>query len=207
VAALKKIVLAIWLSILFVGIAYLFWRNEYIYSLPTPVPRDYQEVKIGALVDLPIENFGSRKKPMFLHFFNPACPCSRFNIAHVKSLFKKYERQMSFAIVVINSEKEYSEEEIQDKFDFKVPVFFDQSIASACGVYSTPQAAILTGNHTLYYRGNYNKSRYCTNKESNYAQNAIDSLLSQVQTPQFSPLALTAYGCVLPSCEKPKEYK
>ena len=59
-----------------------------------------------------------------------------------------------------------------------------------------------TADHNLYYRGNYNKTRYCTDAESNYAQMAIDSLLKQNNSPSFNALALRAYGCSLPNCTK-----
>ena len=83
-----------------------------------------------------------------------------------------------------------------------VPILFDSSLASSCGVYSTPQAVLLDINNTLYYRGNYNKSRYCTDRKSNYAQMAIDSLLAHRGEPVFNQYALKAYGCSLPTCKK-----
>jgi hypothetical protein len=109
---------------------------------------------------------------------------------------------MNFAIVVINQDTDYTVADIQDKFDLKIPVSFDSSIAAVCGVYSTPQAAIIDTNGRLYYRGNYNKSRYCTDKRSNYAQMAIDSLLSHHTNPIFSMAAIKSYGCELPKCCK-----
>jgi hypothetical protein len=190
-----------WLLSLFTVIAWIFWHNEWKYSLPTPVPQGYHPAQPGDRVDL-AGKLESGNNPVFLHFFNPACPCSRFNIPHVKSLVKKYGNQITFAIVVMSMDKNYTAKEIQDKFGSAVPVLFDKSIAQACGVYSTPQAVIIDSDGKLYYRGNYNKSRYCTDKNSNYAQMAIDSLLLQKRNPAFSQYALQAYGCRLPSCTK-----
>jgi hypothetical protein len=73
----------------------------------------------------------------------------------------------------------------------------DEKIAKACGVYSTPQAAILQTDKTLFFRGNYNRARYCTDKNSNYVQMALDSLMAKKDPPFFSELATTSYGCVL----------
>ena len=102
----------------------------------------------------------------------------------------------------MSGDKSYTAEDIQDKFGLNIPILFDQSIAAACGVYSTPQAVLLDTDHKLYYRGNYNKSRYCTDKKSNYAQMAIDSLLMKQHNPIFSQTALKSYGCSLPICKK-----
>jgi hypothetical protein len=81
-------------------------------------------------------------------------------------------------------------------------VLFDTSLATKCGVYSTPQAVILDAQGLLYYRGNYNKTRYCTDPNTSYANIALDSLLNDHQYPHFNQFALKAYGCTLPECKK-----
>ena len=197
-----KIALMVWLAILLVAISFLFWRNEYKYSLPTPVPKNYHTVAIGEHINLNGKLTATKNKPLFIHFFNPNCPCSRFNIPEIESLVKKYGDKISFTIVVISKDTSYTEQDIQDKFNLTIPVLFDKAIATSCGVFSTPQAVILDKNQKLYYRGNYNKSRYCTDTKSNFAQIALDSLLNKSQNPSFNALALKAYGCSLPNCKK-----
>jgi hypothetical protein len=196
---LKKAITIAWLLVIFTGIAYIFWYMDWKYSLPTPVPKQYHPIAMGAYVDLRGKLSISAGKPVFLHFFNPDCPCSRFNIPNFKSLVRKYGDKISFGIVVLNN-RNYTAKEIQNKFDVDVPVSFDSTIAAACGVYSTPQAVLLDATRNLYYRGNYNKSRYCTDTRSNYAQMAIDSLFGNIYRPVFASYALKAYGCQLPVC-------
>jgi thioredoxin-related protein len=157
---------------------------------------------MGSHIDIGDKIISQKGKPLFIHFFNPDCPCSRFNIPHFKSLVKKYGDRFTFAVVVINKDHTYTDQEISDKYDLSVPVLSDQSIAALCGVYSTPQAVILDAKHDLYFRGNYNRSRYCTDTKSNFAQMAIDSLLGNVPTPVFNQYALKAYGCTLPYCTR-----
>ena len=197
---MKKSIILIWLAAIFTGIAFLFWHNELVYSLPTPIPKNYKPVTQGSVIYIPESLHSKNNKPVLLHFFNPDCPCSKFNITHFKSLVKEYSNEVTFAIVVMNNRK-YTAEQIQNKFDVKIPVLFDTSIATSCGVYSTPQAVIIDNNQKLYYRGNYNRSRYCTDKKSNYAQQALDSLLHH-HPAIFNQLALRAYGCSLPNCSK-----
>jgi len=198
----SKFFLLVWIAVLFAGITFLFWRNEYKYNLPTPVPSNHHTVNTGEEINLDGRLATAASKPLFLHFFNPSCPCSRFNIPHVQSLVKKYGDKITFAIVLMSRDSNYTEEDIQDKFDLPIPVLSDRSIAVACGVYSTPQAVIINTDHKLYYRGNYNKSRYCTDIKSNFAEMALDSLLNKSNNPQFNPLALKSYGCILPECKK-----
>ena len=196
---MRKSLLAVWLLILFATITVLFWYNEVVYSMPTPVPENYKGLQVGGDVLLP-EKVRTDSRPLFLHFFNPDCPCSRFNITHFKSLVMSYGEQVNFQVVVMSKE-EYTVTDIQDKYDLAIPVLFDSSIAATCGVYSTPQAVIIE-NDKLYYRGNYNKSRYCTDKKSNYAETALQSLLNKTNYPGFDGYALKAYGCQLPTCTK-----
>ncbi|MEJ7588607.1 MAG: redoxin domain-containing protein [Ferruginibacter sp.] len=184
----------------FVGL--LFWYNEWRYNLPTPVPESYHPVGLRAYIDLAGKYIPQVNKPVLLHFFNPDCPCSKFNIAHFKSLVTEYADEINFAVVVITEDKNYTKENISRKFGITVPVLIDSSLARICGVYSTPQAVLLNDDHSLFYRGNYNRSRYCTDKKTNYAQNAIDSLIAGRRQPAYNHFALTAYGCSLPICKK-----
>jgi len=195
----KKLITIALLFVISSSIAYIFWYTDWKYSLPTPVPKQYHPVATGTYVDLEGKLPVSGDKPVFLHFFNPDCPCSRFNIPYFKALIRKYGEKISFGIVVLNN-KDYTARQIQSKFDVDIPVSFDSTIAAACGVYSTPQAVLLDATRRLYYRGNYNRSRYCTDTRSNYAQMAIDSLFANIHQPIFAGYALKAYGCQLPVC-------
>lgn len=184
-------------------IGYLFWHSEWKYSLPTPVPDQYHAVNKGEHINITAKFTPQKNEPVFLHFFNPDCPCSRFNMPHVKELIATYGDEINFAVVVLTADKDYTAASISKKYGLTVPVLFDSSIAATCGVYSTPQAVLINTDQVLYYRGNYNRSRYCSDKKTNYAQIAIDSLLAQRQQPVFDHFALTAYGCSIPEgCKK-----
>lgn len=197
---MRKVLVISWVVLLFGVIGVLFWYNELQYQLPTPIPVNYKAVKPGELVKINATLKTDGSKPLFLHFFNPVCPCSRFNIKMFKALVAQYGDKVNFAIVVISKDK-YTAEEIRNKFDLKLPVTFDQSIATACGVYSTPQVALINPGGQLYYRGNYNASRYCTDEKTNYAKQAINGLLVDNKTLTFSKLATTSYGCKLANCQ------
>ncbi|MEJ0032811.1 MAG: hypothetical protein WDO15_21695 [Bacteroidota bacterium] len=106
------------------------------------------------------------------------------------------------AVPMIMLGHDYTDEEIRKKLDLDIPVWRDAGVAAAVGVYSTPQAVVINTKSDLYYRGNYNKSRYCTDKRSNYAEQAIVSLLNDSPTPDFGPMALRAYGCTIEGCYK-----
>ncbi len=199
---MKKLIATLWFMFLFTSITLIFWHSEWKYNLPTPIPINYHPVNKGEIVSLKLINTADDTLPLFVHFFNPDCPCSKFNMPHFQALVRKYHAQINFVMVVISANKKFTESEIQDKYNLHIPVYFNTAIANQCGVYSTPQAVLLGADKKLYYRGNYNKSRYCTSAISNYAQMAIDSLLNNNSYPNFNQYALNAYGCQLPGCKK-----
>ena len=203
---MKTRLVAGWLILLSGAIGFIFWRYEVRYGLPNPVPANYHDVQRGALIQLPasaqmLQTPG--KKPLFLHFFNPDCPCSRFNMPQFKALVGEYEDKVDFAIVIM-SPATFTPAQIQRKFGLPhpIPVLRDSAIAAACGVYSTPQAVLIDASGRLYFRGNYNRSRYCTDERTGFAKQALDGLLHGDYSLTFSPQALKAYGCQLPTCTK-----
>ena len=185
------------LAVIFISIAWLFWRQEVQYWLPTEVPEDYVDVNTGSTVDLAF--IEENQKHKVLHFYNPNCPCSKFNFASFKKILKEHHQKFDFYLIVQETAAGVStsvSEEL-DNYGAKTIIDHNKQIAKNCGVYSTPQMVILDQHNTLYYKGNYNKARYCTSPNSDYASMAIDSLFSGVQQPSFPSFAKQAYGCSL----------
>lgn len=103
---------------------------------------------------------------------------------------------MEFVAVI----PEYSDLALaEDYFEGEIKIIrdIDRLFANELGVYSTPQAAIINTENKLYYRGNYNRSRYCTDPGSNFVQMALDSLFKGTHPPDFGLLATVSYGCGL----------
>ena len=74
--------IAAWLTLLTSMVGGLFWYNDWVFRLPTPVPINYKPVPPGTSITLGNSVPHTPDKPVFLHFFNPDCPCSRFNKTH-----------------------------------------------------------------------------------------------------------------------------
>lgn len=178
-------------------IGWLFWEQEVQYMLPTPIPSGYEVVYVNEVVPLEDSLSTPLDRPKFYHFFKPDCPCSRFNVKHFNYLNGKYSDEIDFVVVIpegsdISDAAEY--------FDRRITVAEDVGLklANGFGVYSTPQAVIVSPERKLYFRGNYNRARYCTEPMSNYAQMALDSIINDRPSPNFGPLATVSYGCGLP---------
>lgn len=188
------------LGLTFVALA--FWRLDLRYALPTPVPALHAEVAAGAEVQLPPELVPVGSGPLLLHFFNPQCPCSRFNLEHVHELARRFEGKVRVVAVLEADEGEVrgARERWLEDFD-TVLVDADGSIAAAVGVYSTPQAALIDARGQLFWRGNYNLSRYCVTPATEFARIALERLCAGEAAPTEDARALVAWGCPLPTSE------
>lgn len=191
---------AIALSLFVVG---AFWYQDWQYALPTPRPPHLVQPAFGATPGLPptIRNaIGAQTQPLLLHFYNPDCPCSRFNVDQIRYLVRRYGSQVRFLTVVEADPGPDVEAEVRG-VELKTPFIVDTGgrIARTYGVYSTPQAVLLDRTGRIYYRGNYNISRYCTNGETSFAQIALEALLAGKPLPKLPPSATLAYGCRAPA--------
>lgn len=189
----------------FGGICAIFWWEEMRFLLPTPKPKNFLDKKLGAKVNFkalftPKYHTNTHKKATLLHFFSAKCPCSRFNATHIKELLEKFDKNIHFvAIIEAQHEKEAQQALNHCGLDMDFVVDTLGKIADSCGVYSTPQAVILDKNNQLYFKGNYNISRYCADESTQFVRLALQTLLQQKTIPSFPINAFQAYGCELES--------
>ncbi|MEJ2883636.1 DUF6436 domain-containing protein [Pedobacter sp. GR22-6] len=195
--SIKKFLVLAWLLAIGCAISAIFWYQDYVYNLPTPVPKNYRAIPTGTPLQLSKILDTADHRPTMLHFFNPYCPCSKFNRKHLRQLYTKYGSLVRF-IIVLPSSQARDRLKAEDLLGTSIPMISDPDIAKICGVYSTPQAVIIDPQHQLYYRGNYNTSRYCTKKETEFARLALEDLLQNKPSSMRNPLASIAYGCGLP---------
>ncbi len=179
-------------------IGFIFWKQELQYVGPTPIPEDYNLVNNGDEVDLAPFNLPA-DKPLFIHFYNNDCPCSRFNAKEFRNLVYQFKQDVNFISVIQSLEKDAASE-FMEKYDLGIQVIQDTNgkIAEALGVYSTPQAVIVQ-NSKVFFKGNYNKARFCTTKNTKFAEMALKALINNEPAPIFPEFAYVAYGCELPA--------
>jgi hypothetical protein len=199
-----RILLAIFfIFLVLTGIASIFWHQEWKFSKPTPVPENHVNILEGDslthdfLASLGLKN----NEQVFIHFYNFDCPCSRFNIKEFQNLVFKYEGEVKFlAVLETVGKDEEAIQNFQKKYDLGINIHLDNngSIAQKLGVYSTPQA-VLIKNQQIYFKGNYNKARFCTTQNTKFASLALSAMVEGKEAPIFPELATIAYGCELPA--------
>lgn len=178
----------------------VFWYQDWQYSLPTPRPAALRQPAVGEVVNLTPFVSESGPQPTLLHFFNPACPCSRFNVAHVRELIAEFDGRVR-VVAVLEATEPAAALEAFAKLHLKCTAIVDTNgeLARRVGIYSTPQGVVLDGDQRLYYRGNYNRGRYCTAAESEFVRLSLASCVVQRTPLQFSAAATVPLGCVLPA--------
>ncbi len=201
---MQRIILTLVLTALFLGGAFAaFWYQDLQYTLPTPRPPSLVQPIQGTRPDLGVLLLPEQSaQPELLHFFNPRCPCSRFNITHLRTLAAGYGDKVRF-VAILQAEPDEMEDAMEAFSDLglgmEAVVDTSGEIARRCGVYSTPQAVLLDTEGALYYRGNYNLTRYCSNKDTEFVRIALDSLVKSAPSPHFPDVATISYGCELPA--------
>lgn len=177
----------------------VFWQQQLRFMAPTPVPSGHRQVPLGMKVSHRLPALGADGRLRLLHFFNPDCPCSRFNLQHFKSLSRRYAGEVAFFVVQQSDEQEAEAAAAFGELDIKVIEDADGALADICGVYATPQAVILDEAGRIIYRGNYNRARYCSSRNSWFAQQMLDARLGKAPGLLPDTSAFIPYGCNLPS--------
>lgn len=178
------------------GIGWLFWKESIRYTLPAKKPAHLVSLQRGSKIDIPF----ALQKPLFLHFHNMECPCSRFNISELEDLIISYRDRVDFRVILITNGDKDSKRNFERKYSLNIPVTEDPdgNYSYSLGVYATPQAMIIDSkDSTLYYLGNYNLGRYCVAQNTRFARMALQSLLEGKPAPLLPDVAYLAFGCEL----------
>lgn len=192
-------------ALLFAIIAAAFWYEDLRYSLPTPRPAALYQPPLGS--EIPVQKWLAEAglqasgRPVLVHFLNPDCPCSRFNLEHLRKLHAQFGDRVFFVAAVQSNHSKGDLDAAIKKLDLGMPLFLDRGgrRAAEAGVYSTPQAVVVGADGRLAYRGNYNTSRYCTDPRTEFVRIALERLVGDHAAPP--PPNMPAYGCQLPSTD------
>jgi hypothetical protein len=182
-------------------IGWTFWLQDWQYSLPTPRPEGLFQIPVGASPILPaaLAAVKSHHRPMLVNFANAKCPCTEFNLDHVRKLQQQFGDSVDFVTIIESSSEERAEADFAS-MHLRMPMLpdVDGLLSDALGVYGTPQAAILDADGRIYFRGNYNQSRYCNEETSEYVRIALTALSTGRKLPAMPAAATITYGCPLP---------
>lgn len=142
------------------------------------------------------------QKPVsVVHFWNPDCPCNRFNEVHVKKIMSDYgAKNVQFTIVVNgknNEQRKLREVEARKIFNHDAVVNIQSDWEQDNGPPSSPAAGVLNEQGELVYFGPYSLGANCSPDKGKFVETILDRLKdkSRRQKKQLNTLAV---GCFCP---------
>lgn len=182
-------------AVLLVGISVYAFRVQDLQDwAPTALPRDYRDVAMGTRLELGMSSAG---RPVVLHFMNPECPCSRFNVEHLAALKREYQERVRFVVVLPEGEPDVVARYEALGLGIEAVVDRGGKLAEKTGAYATPQGVVVDREGRMVFRGNYNLARYCREKDSEFVRIALDAVVRGVAVPMMPEAATRGYGCPL----------
>jgi hypothetical protein len=190
------------------AVAVCFWHQDWRYARIQASPPGWTGPDAGERVGLapglaPVAAGLLGGRPLLLHFYNPACPCSRFNLPKLRELVRRHGQHFDL-VLLVESAEDRPLRRAPTGFPAEPTTLVDPQgrIAAHYGVHTTPQAVLLDGEGRLVYRGNYASGRACVDPSREYVRLALEALVAD--TPRAPvPAAPPAYGCPLPVLSAP----
>lgn len=141
-------------------------------------------------------------KPISLvHFWNPDCPCSRFNEIHVKKIMSDYaDKNIQFTIVVSGNDNEIREQRkllAQKIFTHKAVKDIRSDWPMNKGPASSPAVGVIDSDGELVYFGPYSLGARCAPDQGQFVEKILNRLdrEKRLRKKQLNTLAV---GCFCP---------
>lgn len=195
-----------WLAGLLIGgwvglTAGAFWYFEFQFLKPIVRPASAKALQMGEAAPIrELETLSGERialgegGPTVLHFWNPECPCSRFNEPSVKRM-AEVNPEVRFVLVIEEAELTAKlREKVETTFPFPAVHDADGAIAKAFGAFATPAACLLDAEGRVQFMGTYLATAYCSSQQTDAVQVALAAMLSGKDAPASAP----AYGCAIP---------
>lgn len=145
---------------------------------------------------------GKKLKPIsVVHFWNPDCPCNRFNEVHVKKIISDYaEKNVQFTIVVSGNSEEQRKllrERASKTFTHHGVTNIRSDWPMDKGPPSSPAVGVVNSNGELVYFGPYSLGANCSPDKGKFVETVLDHLHDKKQR-QKKQLNTLAVGCFCP---------
>lgn len=124
--------------------------------------------------------------PTVIHFWDPACICSRFTTPHANDLMATYgARGVQFIVMVPRAE-------LLAEAAQAFPRATDIRVVDGFTPPSSPAAALLAPDGQLAYFGPYSEGATCTVQDGAFVETVLDQLATGINPRRMNTLAV---GC------------
>jgi len=135
-----------------------------------------------------------------LHFWDPRCPCSRFNELHLNEIHARYgDKGIGWHVLTPPDAPPgaAAERRFRRHFgDYGAVVRFSSAPARLWQAVPAVPAALVLGPAGASYLGPYAVGGLCTSANGQFVETALDQLLAGTHEPVFN---LLAFGCFCPT--------
>ena len=169
------------------GTVAAFWWFEFR-NLRTFLPEQVAMFQAERLGDLAAETGAPARGPgpVIMHFWDPACPCTRFTTPHVQDIVASYaDRDVGLVVLV-------PEAGLEDAARATFGATTDVRVAGTLNPVSSPAAVLLDAQGELAYFGPYSTGAGCTTGDGSFVESVLDSLNAGYNPRQVNTLAT---GC------------
>lgn len=201
------ILVAVWLLSTVVAFWWFQFRNIQVFDAEALTHQAvfFQSGELGPrLENLVKASYNKENKAAIsvIHFWDPGCPCSRFNEVHVKNIISTYAaKNVQFTIVVKGSTAEVRNERMrlaQQVFQgFAVKEIRDDWPLQN-GPPSSPAVAVINRQGQLVYFGPYSLGARCAPDKGQFVETVLDTLDSKNNSASKKQLNTLAVGCFCP---------
>jgi hypothetical protein len=178
------------------GTAYAFWYFELADLRPFAVDDSGSPVAFDAApLRSEVQRMARSGAPATLvHFWDPACPCSRFNVPHVRELVAAYRDQGVRFVAVVSPGAAADKKELAARAAALFGAEFEIAVAdgSLANIPASPAAMVVDGHGRLAYLGPYGLGAACGAGSERFVERAME--LALAGTPP-GPASLSAVGC------------
>ena len=144
-----------------------------------------------------------KKTPIsVIHFWNPDCPCNRFNEVHVKKIISDYaDKNVKFTVVVGGSSKEERHQRqvlAKQVFNHIAVKEIRSDWPMHKGPPSSPAVGVINGQGELVYFGPYSLGARCAPDKGQFVESVLDGLHARKKSSDKKQLNTLAVGCFCP---------
>lgn len=206
----KNWFVGILVSVWVVSTIFSFWwfqfRNVQAFDIDAITNKTvfFESGELGARLETLVskEQQGNKLKPVsVVHFWNPECPCNRFNEVHVKKIISEYaDKNVQFTIMVSGNSAEkrkLQEDRARKIFTHQAVINIRSDWPMEKGPPSSPAVGVINNHGELVYFGPYSLGANCSPDKGKFVENILDHLNDEkkIQKKQLNTLAV---GCFCP---------
>ena len=199
---------SIWLISTIVAFWWFQFRNIQVFDLDAQKNQTvfFESGELGERLENLVNKASSKDKKTgaisVVHFWNPDCPCNRFNESHVKKIITDYaEKNVQFTIVVSGqSAKVRNQRYEQAKEIFSHPSVKEirNDWPMQKGPPSSPAVGVLNSDGELIYFGPYSLGARCAPDKAKFVETVLDGLYKNKARANKKQLNTLAVGCFCP---------